>query len=719
MADFLLELRSEEIPARMAARGAQALADGFAAACAARGLPVERLEAHHTPRRLALLAWDLPDATAATREERRGPRADAPEAAIAGFCKSAGVARDALEARNDPKGRFLYAIIDTPGRPAADVLAEACAEAVGGLTWPKSMRWGAASAAMDSPRWVRPLEAVLALIDEQVIPVTLLGIAAGRTTRGHRVMGARNPIVIERPATYAAQLREAFVMLNAAERASVIKAGARAQAAGAGLVLVEDAALVAENAALTEWPVPLLGRFDPVFLHVPREIIQLTMKVNQKYFACTAPDGTLAPAFICIANLDAPDGGAAIVEGNRRVLAARLADARFFWEQDLAAWQAAAAAGPDGLWDALRPRLERLALHERLGSMARKAQRIGRLARWLAGSGAVPGADPDLAGRAGRLAKADLVSATVGEFPELQGIIGGHLARAVGEPEAVADAIADHYRPAGPADAVPTAPVSVAVALADKLDTLVGFFAIGEAPTGSRDPFALRRAGLGIIAIMRAAGLRLRARLMLEAALEEAGEALGPRPAGLVDAVSSFLEERLVVQLREAGISADVTMAARSARDEGGQLWLIEANARALQAFLATDDGANLLAAFRRAANILADEETRDGVEYRLDAALPLSRYVGEAEQDLARLFHPSPGDDSVLLFDEVDSLLAQEEFAGAMTALARLRAPVDRFFAELMVNDPNPATRQRRLELLAGVRAAMRRVADFSKIEG
>ncbi len=721
MADFLLELLTEEIPARMQARACADLAARFTSACAARGLPVGRLDAHVTPRRLALLALGLPAATEAVREERRGPRADAPEAAIAGFCRSAGVARDALAARDDPKGRFLYAIVETPGRPAADVLAEACAEAVEGLAWPKSMRWGAASVAMDSPRWVRPLEAVVALLDEAVVPMTLLGVAAGRTTRGHRQLGPREPIAIDRPSTYAEQLRHAHVIVDATVRAAIIREGARAATAEAGLSLIEDEALVTENAGLTEWPVPRLGRFDPAFLAVPREIIQLTMKVNQKYFALGQPGGALAPAFVCVANLAAPDGGAAIVEGNRRVLAARLADARFFWEQDLAAWRAAAAAGPDGLWEAFRPRLERLTFHEKLGSMADKAERIARLARWLAEQAAVPGADPDLAERAGRLAKADLVSATVGEFPELQGIIGGHLARAVGEPEAVAQAIADHYRPAGPGDVVPTAPLSVAVALADKLDSLVGFFAIGEAPTGSRDPFALRRAGLGVIAITRAAGLRLEARPALTAAraMAEPAPAVA-HGAALVDEIARFLEERLVVQLRDAGIRPDITQAARAGDGAAaGRLWQTEATARALQSFLATDDGANLLAGYRRAASILKDEEKRDGTEYRLDPAAPLDRYAAEAERNLARLFHRAGDSGAALLFDEVDELLAREDFEGAMAALATLRAPVDAFFEQLMVNDPDPQVRRRRLELLAGVRAAMHKVADFSRIEG
>ena len=701
MAEFLLELLSEEIPARMQARAAQDLAGRFSAACAARGLAAGHVEAHVTPRRLALMATGLPRATQPTREERRGPRADAPEGAIAGFCRSAGVAREALVARDDPKGRFLYAIIETPGRPAAEVLAEAAREAVEGLAWPKSMRWGAASVAMDSPRWVRPLERVVALLDDMVVPLALLGVEAGRTTRGHRFMGPAAPIAIERPDTHAAQLREAFVVLDAAERAAIIRGGARAAAEAAGLALVEDEALVAENAGLTEWPVPLLGRFDPAFLQVPPEVIQLTMRTNQKYFACVDTAGALAPAFVCVANLEAPDGGAAIVKGNERVLAARLADARFFWEQDVAAWQQAAAAGPDGLWAAFRPKLERLIFHEKLGSMADKAERVGALARWLAQSGAVPGADPALAERAGRLSKADLVSATVGEFPELQGIIGGRLAAAAGEDPAIARAIAEHYKPVGPSDAVPTDPVSLAVALADKLDSLVAFFAIGEAPTGSRDPFALRRAALGVVRILETSGLRLPLRAV----------------PGMDAALIAFMAERLKVQAREAGIGHDLIDAAFATGDD--DLVRLVARTRALQAFLATDDGANLLAGYRRAANILAQEEIKDGRAYAIDLSRTPDTYIGETEKNLARLFHRAEASDATLLIEEVDELLALEDFEGAMAALARLRAPVDDFFEKLMVNDPDPATRRRRLELLAGVRAAMHRVADFSRIEG
>lgn len=756
MAEFLLELLSEEIPARMQARAAQDLAERFTAACTARGLAAGHVAAHVTPRRLALLATGLPEATQPTREERRGPRADAPEGAIAGFCRSAGVAREALVARDDPKGRFLYAIIETPGRPAAEVLAEAAREAVEGLAWPKSMRWGAASVEMDSPRWVRPLERVVALLDGAVVPLTLMGVEAGRATRGHRFMGPPGPVEIERPGTYADQLRAAHVILDAGERAAIIRQRARRAAEAAGLALVEDEALVAENAGLTEWPVPLIGRFDPAFLAVPPEIIRLTMKVNQKYFALRTPDGALAPAFVCVANLEAPDGGAAIVAGNERVLAARLADARFFWEQDVAAWRQAAAAGPDGLWAAFRPRLERLTFHEKLGSMADKAERVGRLARRLAESGAVRGADPDLAERAGRLAKADLVSATVGEFPELQGVIGGRLAAAAGEPEAVVTTLRQHYVP------VAEGSVPVAVALADRIDTLAGFFGIGAAPTGSRDPFALRRAGLSIIGMIIDGRLSLSIRrLIYEAVLENAiyrfanisreqeasllraitdrfGESPGrsvvtfgpdslePSPiqsdlirnvGAIIEDVKQFLIDRLKVQQREAGVRHDLIEAAFATGDDN--LVRLVARTRALQSFLATDDGANLLAAYRRAASILADEERKDGHAHALDPAAPLSRYVGETEQALARLFHAAEGSGATLLPDEIDALLAREDFGGAMRALATLRAPVDAFFERLMVNDPDPATRQRRLELLAGVRAAMHKVADFSRIEG
>ncbi len=777
MADFLLELRTEEIPARMQAKAADDLARLFGEAMAARGLAVSA-QVHVTPRRLALIACGLPGATAPTREERRGPRADAPEAAVAGFLKSTGVARDALVARDDPKGRFWYAAIETPGRAIADVLADAVPEAVGKLAWPKSMRWGAASASMDSPRWVRPLSGVVALLDDMIVPMTILGIEAGRTTRGHRFM-SHEPLAIANAHAYAAQLRDMHVILDAAERRRIIADGARACAAAAGLVLIEDAGLVAENAGLTEWPMPLLGRFDPAFLEVPREVIQLTMRVNQKYFACVDAEGALAPAFVCVANIAAADGGAGIIEGNRRVLAARLSDARFFWEQDKA----------KRLEDYL-PGLERIVFHEKLGTMRDKAERVARLARWLVESGAVgalplpaplalslpplggggfSGVHPpspyrgegnatvgsegeglaDLAARAGRLAKADLVTAMVGEFPELQGVMGGHYALAAGEDARVAAAVRDHYRPVGPSDAVPSEPVSVAVALADKLDTLMALFAVGEAPTGSRDPFALRRAALGIIRLILDNRIRWNlTRLNLQVVSSVLSAIYHYDPLGVStdfrpSIVDDYLLERLQVQQRDHGISHDVIAAVAHGADPD-LVGLVNLS-RTLQAFVGTDDGANLLAAYKRAANILAIEAKRDGVErfgvpspslgLRLafpsplsgegglrdtatlpqsgggTAAQPQGEGSGTAGQALAAALDAAAADAA--------AAVAAEDFTAAMAALAQLRAPIDAFFTATMVNDPDRAIRLANLALLQRFVDAVHSVADFSRIEG
>ena len=774
MPDFLLELASEEIPARMQARAAEQLALRFGDGLKGR-VPFDSLTTYVTPRRLALYVEGLGASGSATAEERRGPRADAPAAAIDGFLRSTGLTREQLEERDTAKGRFLYATIASVGRPAADLIAEMVPAIVRDFDWPKSMRWGAASASTASPRWVRPLTGIVALLDDDVVAFEAAGIASGRTTMGHRFM-APGPVELAHARDYAAALRAAFVIVDAGERRSIIAAQAAAAARAAGLTLIDDAGLLDENAGLTEWPVPLLGRFDAAFLDVPREIIQLTMRTNQKYFACAASDGSLAPAFVAVANLAASDSGAAIVAGNQRVLGARLSDAKFFWDQDMAKVRA-------GGLEAFTPKLADIVFHEKLGTVADKVARVAKLARWLVESGAVPGADPDHAERAARLCKADLTTATVGEFPELQGVIGGYLARVpqpatadsvipakagthlpmrqemaprfrgddIGGveplPQPVADAIRDHYKPLGPTDTVPTAPLTIAVALADKLDSLLGFYLIEEVPTGSKDPFALRRAALGAISILD----RNSVRLNLEHALNQhylfvfvsfarenrkmiaiyrkrhpelfqKHRSVTKRPSelrtGPVDKLMGFLIDRLKVQQREAGVRHDLIDAVFALGGEDDLVRLL-ARVHALQAFVATADGANLLAGYRRAANILRDEEKRDGTTYAPDLAAPLDTYIGETEKNLARLFADAEDSSTVLLFDEIDALLGREDFTGAMTALAKLRAPVDAFFDGVTVNDPDPATRARRLGLLAGVRAAMHRVADFAKIEG
>lgn len=703
MPDFVLELLSEEIPARMQAAAADQLAERFQALLAEAGLAADQLEAHATPRRLALIGRGLPEGSAPTREERRGPRADAPEAAIAGFLKSAGVPRDALEPRDTGKGCFLFAILEHAGRPTAEILAERLPAMIEGLHWPKSMRWGPASISTASPRWVRPLRAILALLEREIIPFTALGIRSGRETMGHRFMGGGEPIVIDSAASYTRQLHAAFVLLSAGERRALIRRQADAAARSAGLVLRPDEALEAENAGLTEWPVALLGRFDPAFLEVPPEIIQLTMRTNQKYFAVEDAQGQLAPAFVCIANLEAPGGGATIVAGNERVLAARLADARFFWAQDRAKRLEDHAA-----------RLKDIRFHEKLGTMADKVERVAKLARWLVEThpDQFPGATPETVERAARLAKADLATATVGEFPELQGVIGGHLAEAQGEPPGVVEALRQHYAP------VSEGCIPVAVALADRLDTLVRFFGIGEAPTGSRDPFALRRAALGIIGTLLHGGLRLPLAPVVRAACADgpAGfEAVFHGSAG--KGLAAFLADRLKVQQREAGVRHDIIDSVFALGHEDDLVRLV-ARVKALQAFLETADGQNLLAGYRRAANILKAEDRRDG-PHAFDPAVPLDSYTHEAERALASQFVAAEGATSVLLFDEVEALLAREAFEGAMARLATLRGPVDCFFDEVTVNDPDPAVRARRLGLCAAIRDLMHRIADFSRIEG
>lgn len=732
MADFLLELFSEEIPARMQPAATKQLAERFSALLAEAGLTAEHVETHATPRRLALLTTGLPAASAATAEERRGPRADAPAQAIEGFLKSTGLTRDQLEERDTGKGIFLFATLRSEGRSTADILAEKLPALIAGFQWPKSQRWGPASVSTASPRWVRPLRAIVALLDKVVIPFEAMGLQSGRETFGHRFMGPKAPISIHSPGAYAGQLLAAKVVLSAEERRAIIREGAQKAAAAAGLRLRPDEGLEAENAGLTEWPVPLLGRFDPAYLDVPPEVIQLTMRTNQKYFAVEDGDGKLAPAFICVANLVAADGGATIIGGNQRVLSARLADARFFWEQDKQVSLETRAQALRGI-----------VFHEKLGTMAEKVERVAKLARWLVESGAIPNphtrtpvtlakagvqsaseatADvgswtPAFAGvteegmtdvefadtveRAARLAKADLTTGTVGEFPELQGIIGGYLAEVQGEKPGVVSALKQHYAP------VPEGCVPVAVALADRLDTLASFFAAGIRPTGSKDPFALRRAALGILDMLTSGGLRLPLKPVLVAA--------GAKdPAELID----FFADRLKVQQREAGVRHDLIDAVFALGGEDDLVRLL-ARVKALQSFVETDEGRNLLAGYKRAANILKAEEKKDGRAYTLDLSIPLSKYIGETEKNLARLFVPAEGSDAALLFDEADALLGREDFEGAMKLLATLRQPVDAFFEQTTVNDPDPATRERRLGLLAGIRDVMHRVADFSKIEG
>lgn len=706
--DFLLELRSEEIPARMQDKARDDLARLFAAELDKAGLKAGALETYATPRRLTLIARDLPLETEAVSEEIKGPRSSAPPQALDGFLRKTGLAREDLTERDG----IFYAVTNKPGRPTAAVLAEAVPAIIRGFPWPKSMRWGGDSASTESLRWVRPLHGIVALLGEAIVDIEIAGVRSSAATLGHRF---HHPglITIGSAADYAEKLRACHVIVDQDERRALIRERASALAAEAGLVLVEDEGLVAENAGLTEWPVPLLGRFDATFLDVPPEVIQLTARVNQKYFVCRDGDGALANAFVCTANIEASDGGAKIVEGNRKVLAARLSDARFFYETDLKTPLGEQAA-----------KLEKIVFHEKLGTVADKVDRVAKLARWLVeegiisspvtpakagvsgnGAGQEPHETPasagvtdggtaslaDLAERAARLAKADLVTGMVGEFPELQGLMGGYYAAAQGEDPQVAAAIRDHYKPVGQGDAVPTAPVTVAVSLADKLDSIASFFGADLKPSGSKDPFALRRSALGVIALILDNALRF------------------PLAGAINREVLDFFADRLKVQQREAGVRHDLIDAVFALGGEDDLVRLL-ARVHALQAFVGTADGANLLAGYKRAANILKKE----GV----------AATEAGANGDGSLGYSPEPAE--AALIEALDAAepaaadaVANEDFEAAMTALATLRAPIDAFFESVTVNDADPAKRAARLALLARVRAAVHTVADFSRIEG
>ncbi len=689
---FLLELQSEEIPARMQAAAADQLRTRFVDALKAAGLAHGNVTADATPRRLWLIADDVAAASEGSAEEVKGPAATAPAQAIDGFLKKTGLTREQLEERETPKGIVLFAVLRREGRTASEILAEVIPQIIRDFAWPKSMRWGAASQSTAAPRWVRPLTGIVALLDGDVVACEAHGITSGRDTRGHRVH-APGVLTITSAATYLDQLRAAKVLASSAERRQIIATRAAELAAAAGLSLIPDDGLVAENAGLTEWPVPLLGRFDPDFLSVPREVIVLTMRTNQKYFALSGADGALAPAFICVANLDATDGGAAITHGNQRVLSARLSDARFFWEQDLATVRA-------GGLEAFLPKVNDIVFHEKLGSLADKVERVAALAKWLCENDVVP-ADPAQAERAARLAKADLVSATVGEFPEVQGQIGRYLGLAIGVEPAIADAIRDHYKPAGQGDDVPTASVSVAVALADKLDTLMCFFQADMPPTGSKDPFALRRQALGCISVVQSTGTRLSLRKLMQYFTDICR--LSISDAGWQPKLLDFFADRLKVQQREAGVRHDLIDAVFALGSEDDLARLL-ARVKALQAFVETEDGTNLLAGYKRAANILKAAD-KDGI------GEPASGEGEGAEALLAAALATA--------LPTAKQAVADERFTDAMAALASLRGPVDAFFTDVMVNDPDPGIRARRLALLARFRDAVHGVADFSKIDG
>jgi glycyl-tRNA synthetase beta chain len=702
--DLLFELFSEEIPARMQARAADDLKKMVTDRLVDAGLVYEGARAYVTPRRLTLFVQGVPVRQPDLREEKKGPRVGAPDAAIQGFLKSAGLASvSEAKIERDKRGDFYVALIEKPGRPAAEVLAEILPIVVRTFPWPKAMRWGKASAKPGALTWVRPLHSIVATFgpeteEPDILELAIDGIAAGNTTRGHRFM-APAPITVRRFADYEAKLAHAKVVLDAARRAEMILADAKNLAFAQGFELVEDEALLAEVTGLVEWPVVLMGSFDASFLSIPPEVIRATIRNNQKCFVLRDPQtAKLVNKFILVSNMEASDGGKEIVAGNERVIRARLSDAKFFYETDLKT--------------RLEDRLEKFAnvvFHEDLGTQAARIAWIKALTATLAPS---VGADPSKAARAAELCKADLLTEVVGEFPELQGLMGRYYAQAQGEDEAVAHACEDHYKPQGPNDLVPTDPVSVAVALADKMSVLVAFWSINQKPTGSKDPYALRRAALGVIRIVLDNSLRIRLLRLIETAIKKCLLATGTKsiaenhsvPADLL----AFFADRLKVQLREQGARHDLVDAVFALEGQD-DLVLIVRCVEALAQFLDTEDGKNLLAGFKRAANILRIEEKRDSTAY--DGAPDERLYQLPEEIALARAVNVAK--------DEAGRAVAAENFAAAMTAMAKLRPHVDAFFDKVTVNVDDPALRANRLKLLNEIRAATRTVADFSKIEG
>ncbi len=739
MPQLLIELFSEEIPARMQAQAARDLERMAGERLKAAGLVYEALTTFAGPRRLTLVVEGLPAATPDRSEELKGPKVSAPEQALEGFLRKTGLTRDQLTERDG----VLYAVIEHKGRSTADLIPEMVEGIIRTFPWPKSMRWGDGTLT-----WVRPLKRIVCLFDGKVVPFVVAdgspelggrapGIESFDATEGHRFMGTGRPLKVRSFEDYRKQLEDNFALLDQADRKVRIVEGAKAVCHARNLEMIDDDGLLDEVSGLAEWPTPILGEMDPSFLDLPPEVIRLSMKTHQKYFAVRDPaTGKLAPNFVVVANVEATDGGKALAAGNSRVLSARLNDARFFWDEDRKVG-----------FETWLKKLEGVTFHAKLGTMAERVQRIAALAREIA---PLVGADPDQAETAARLAKGDLASGMVGEFPELQGVMGGYYARAE-HGDAIADAIRDHYKPQGPTDTVPTAPLTVAVALADKLDTLVGFFAIDEKPTGSKDPFALRRAALGVIRLVLENGVRLP--LVLFSAkgvmrwfeyfartqrLDFIGQAINlgqsfnvakeatafllknldevddfpdwideQKFSELSYSLPLFFADRLKVLLRDQGKRHDLVDAVFALGDD--DLVRIVRRVEALDAFLATDDGANLLAGYRRASNILKAEEKKGTVpEGAVGTGLPNQP---EAETALALAAEAARG--------KVERALETEDFAAAMTALAGLRAPVDAFFTEVMVNSDVAAERENRLKLLGQVRAVMGRVADFGQVAG
>jgi glycyl-tRNA synthetase beta chain len=755
MPDLLIELFSEEIPARMQAKAAQDLRARLTDALVEAGLTYAGAAAFSTPRRLTLTVQGLLATSPTTREERKGPRVDAPEKAIEGFLRGAGVAREDLEIRYEKKGQVYFATITRPGRPAADIVAEELEKLIRNFPWPKSMRWGAGTL-----RWVRPLHSILCILtgddgEAQVVEMDVDGIRAGNTTRGHRFM-APDAFSVTSYDDYAARLKRAHVVLDAAERAEAIWQEATNQAFAAGCEVVEDRGLLSEVAGLVEWPVVLMGRIDDDFLDLPPEVLQTSMKEHQKFFSVKNPKTGRIERFVTVANVETADHGATILAGNQKVLAARLSDAKFFWENDL---RTVRERGLEGMAEGLRD----VTFHNKLGSQADRVERIAALAREIA---PLVGAKPDLAAEAARVAKADLQSEMVGEFPELQGLMGRYYAQAAGHDDGVPEACEEHYKPLGPGDAVPSAPVSVAVALADKIDTLTGFWAIEEFPTGSKDPFALRRAALGVIKttlflgarssvteliafsyrslleqwnahyrlytrvkhgdvwLFEPSGLGVDAEMVEDTMLgpamtfEEMSACSGVKNEGQFSSVSgpsfvvsnllAFLHDRLKVHLKDEGLRHDVIDACL-AMEGNDDLTLLVHRARALGDFLSTEDGENLLQGFKRANNILTQAEEKDGVEYSFGADVKFAE-TDEEKALFSALDTAEP---------QITQALKTEDFAGAMRAMAALRPAVDAFFEAVQVNVDNAVLRRNRLNLLSRIRTICLQAADLTRVEG
>jgi glycyl-tRNA synthetase beta chain len=710
MPDLLIELFSEEIPARMQAQAASDLQKLVTNGLVEAGLTYATAAAFATPRRLVLSIEELNAESRSQREERKGPKVGAPEKALEGFLRSTGLTIDQLERQEDKKGAFYVAVIDKPGRKAADIVAEVLEQTIRNFPWPKSMRWGNGTL-----RWVRPLHTILCILvgddGAEVVPMDVDGIAAGNTTRGHRFMGPAAFSVTSFD-DYEAKLKRAKVMLRAEERANAIWQDATTQAFANGFDVVEDRGLLAEVAGLVEWPVVLMGRIDDQFLDLPPEVLQTSMKEHQKFFSVRNPKTGRIERFVTVANIETADDGATILNGNQRVLSARLADAKFFWDNDLRVAKAGMQPWLDGL--------AKVTFHNKLGSQRDRIDRIATLARRIA---PIVGADPDQAAEAAQISKADLRSEMVGEFPELQGLMGRYYALVAGRDAAVAAASEEHWKPQGPSDMVPTAPVSVAVALADKLDTLTCFWAIDEKPTGSKDPFALRRAALGVIRLVLENDLRTN---LIELFLTAIGEIppegwlgeygldvfyRGDRSevvSPVVNNLLSFFHDRLKFYLKDQNIRHDVIDAC-IAMPGNDDLTLLVKRAQALQATLETDDGENLIQGFKRANNILMQAEEKDGVEYSFGADIKFAE--DPAEKDLFNALDTAEA--------QIAPAMAAEGFGDAMAAMATLRAPIDRFFTDVQVNSESQIIRRNRLNMLSRIRQICSSVADLTKIEG